>query len=68
MLTKSMSSQPLVKLGSQCLNCNGTVFFFSGTQRGYGFLPDMKLWTCEKCGSTFSDVITERLSDTANEL
>ena len=68
MLAKSMSSQPLVVLGNQCSNCKGADFFFSGIQRGYGFVPDMELWTCEKCGSTFSNTITEILSDATNEL
>lgn len=68
MLAKSMSSQPLVVLGNQCSNCKGACFFFSGIQRGYGFVPDMELWTCEKCGSTFSNTITEILSDATNEL
>jgi DNA-directed RNA polymerase subunit M/transcription elongation factor TFIIS len=38
-----------------CPNCKNGDFMFSGLQKGYGYLPDMELWTCKHCYSTFSD-------------
>lgn len=41
-------------LDVQCPNCENEGFSFSGIQYGYGIVPDMELWTCTRCGSTFS--------------
>ncbi len=38
-----------------CPNCKSEDFVFSGIQKGYGYVPDMELWTCTLCHSTFSD-------------
>ncbi len=41
-----------------CPNCKSKNLMFSGTQKGYGYTPDMDLWTCRRCHSTIS-VTTE---------
>lgn len=41
-------------LDLSCPYCKTVDFLFSGIQRGYGYVPDMALWTCRGCGSTFS--------------
>jgi len=38
-----------------CPNCKGGAFMFSGLQKGYGYSPDIELWTCRQCHSTFSE-------------
>lgn len=52
----------------QCPSCGKKAFFFVGIQRGYGFAPDMELWTCEGCGSTFSGAVVKPTSGTKNGL
>ncbi|MFQ5862690.1 MAG: hypothetical protein ACE5IC_06165 [Candidatus Brocadiales bacterium] len=63
-----MDARTIVTLGVRCPSCRNESFFFAGIQYGYGFVPDMKLWTCVRCGSTFSKTTMEMLSGTANEL
>lgn len=51
-----MVTENLVGLATfNCPNCKGDDFIFSGLQKGYGYTPDMELWTCRRCHSTFSD-------------
>ena len=38
----------------RCPYCKSNRLMFSGTQKGYGYVPDMELWTCVECHCTFS--------------
>ncbi|MFQ5956158.1 MAG: hypothetical protein ACE5KK_00100 [Candidatus Brocadiales bacterium] len=63
-----MYAKTTVAMGVRCPNCENKDFSFAGVQYGYGFVPDMELWTCIRCGSTFSKVTMEVFSGTADEL
>lgn len=50
-----MDAKDLLELTTlRCPNCDSKDFMFSGLQNGYGYVPDMELWTCMTCYSTLS--------------
>ena len=45
---------PMDVRGFYCPNCKSKDLMFAGTQKGYGYAPNMDLWTCRLCLGTFS--------------
>ncbi len=67
-LEKRMSVKSMVRLGVPCQNCESKEYFFTEKHSGYGFMSDLRLWTCVKCGRTFSYTTEEILAEAVNEL